>query len=453
MQRASRPEATAVRNKAEAARAAALALQGSADAVRADALRRMATRLRAAATGIEGANAQDVADARRQSLPAPLIDRLGLDAGKRERLLDGVQQIAAMPDPLGRTLRATRLDTGLDVYQITVPIGVVGVVFESRPDALVQISALAVRSGNAVLLKGGKEAERTNMVLAEEIRAALADTGLPRDAVQLLAGRAEVDEMLGLEGLVDLIIPRGSSAFVRHIIDHSRIPVLGHAEGVCHVYVDKAADLDRAVSIVVDAKADYPAACNAVETVLVHRDIAESFLLRLQAAAEAAGITLRDDPAAFGKEFGDLTAAVGIVDDVGAAIAHVNRYGTRHTDAIVTEDRDAARRFVTEVDASSVLVNASTRFADGYRYGLGAEVGIATGKLHARGPMGVEGLTTTKWVVLGTGQVAGDYQGPGAKQFLHEPLGRSFTDAWPAQAGEGEGAKRRATQRGGRKAA
>lgn len=420
----------AVGDKARAARRAALVLQSSSDAERQRAVFAVADRLWAARETIAAANAEDVEAAERGGVAAPLAARLKLDEAKLQTLLDGVRQVAKLPDPVGHTRRSMLLDDGLRLYQVTVPIGVVGVVFESRPDALVQIAALTVRSGNAALLKGGREAEQTNAVLAQEIRAALEQSGLPPDAVQRLEGRAEVGALLALDDLVDLIVPRGSSAFVRHILDNTRIPVLGHAEGVCHVYVDKDADLDQALEIWRDAKTDYPAACNAVETVLVHQDIADAFLPRLRQTAEARNIRLIEDGSGFGEEFGDLVCAVGVVEDLEAAIAHVNRYGSKHTDAIVTRDQAAARRFVAGIDASSVLVNASTRFADGYRYGLGAELGIATGKLHARGPVGVEGLVTTKWVVLGEGHLAGDYQGEDAKRFRHEPQGKDLDGAW-----------------------
>lgn len=415
---------------ATAARGAALLLQGTSNRVRQDAVRALADAVRAHREAILAANEKDLAAAAHDGLEGSLLDRLRLGPEKLRLLLDGVEQVAGLPDPLGRTVRATRLDEGLDLYQVTVPLGVVGVVFESRPDALVQIVALAVRSGNAVLLKGGREAERTNGVLAAALRTGLQQAGLPVDAVQLLAGREEVGALLELDDLVDLVIPRGSSAFVRHVMDHTRIPVLGHAQGVCHVYVDAHADLEEAVRIVMDAKSDYPAACNAAETVLVHRRIAGDLLPMLRQAAEAKGVSLIEDASGFGVEFGDLRLAVGIVADLEAAIAHVNHHGSRHTEAIVTDDQATAHRFVAAVDAASVMVNASTRFADGYRYGLGAEVGVSTSKVHARGPVGLDGLTTTKWVLLGTGQSAADYQGQAAKRFLHEALADELDPAW-----------------------
>lgn len=427
-----------VRAKAEAARAAALALARLPDDVRAGGVLAFARALRADADRILAENARDVDAAREAGLAAPLQARLQLTPGKLALVLKGVEDVARLPDPLGRTLRRTRLDDGLTLHQVSVPLGVVACVFESRPDAAIQIPALTLRSGNAVLLKGGAEAERTNRALVDAMRRALRAAGLPEDAVQLLEGRAEVAALLAHDDLVDLVVPRGSSAFVRHVMDSTRIPVLGHAAGVCHLYVDKAADPRKAVALAVDAKTDNPAACNAVECILVHEDAAH-VLGPLVEALQKAGVEVRASEAArhrcpaptaaagpedFGREYGDLTVALDLVPDVEAAVAFVNRHGSKHTDAIVTEDADAARRFVEGVDAAGVFVNASPRFADGYRYGLGAEVGVSTSRLHARGPVGVEGLTSTKWVLLGEGHVAGDYQGARPRPFRHEPLPR-----------------------------
>jgi glutamate-5-semialdehyde dehydrogenase len=289
-----------------------------------------------------------------------------------------------------------------------------------------------------VLLKGGAEAERTNRALVEAMRRALRDAGLPEDALQLLEGRSEVAALLAHDDLVDLVIPRGSSSFVRHVMDRTRIPVLGHAAGVCHLYVDQAADPQKAVAVALDGKTDNPAACNAVEAILVHKDAAR-LVDPLVEALRKAGVEVRATeeararcsvptvaagPDDFGREFGDLTVSLALVEDLEDAIAFVNRHGSKHTDAIVTEDMDAARRFVEGVDAAGVFVNASPRFADGFRYGLGAEVGVSTSKLHARGPVGVEGLTSTKWILVGDGHVARDYQGAAPRPFKHEALPR-----------------------------
>ncbi|MGQ0536161.1 MAG: glutamate-5-semialdehyde dehydrogenase [Methanobacteriota archaeon] len=435
---------SAVRAKAEAARAASLVLSRATDDARKGALGSMSRALADARPAILRANGDDLDEAKQEvsagRLAEPLLARLSIQGDKLSTAIEGVHAVAALPDPLGRTLRSTLLDDGLRLYEVTVPLGVVACAFESRPDAVVQISALGVRSGNAVLLKGGREASRTNAALVDAIRAGLASAGLPVDAVQLLAGREELQALLSADDLVDLVVPRGSAAFVRHVQSSTRIPVMGHAEGVCHTYIDRAADPAKAIRIAVDAKTDYPAACNTTECFLVHSDVAASLIPSLVRALSALGVEVRADETAiryapgavaaaeadFGKEFGDLTCAVRVVDSVEDAVGFVNRHGSRHTDAIVTEDRDAARRFVEGVDAAGVYVNASTRFADGYRYGLGAEVGVSTSKLHARGPVGLEGLTSTKWILLGDGHVAADYQGPGAKRFLHRPLGEDW---------------------------
>jgi glutamate-5-semialdehyde dehydrogenase len=349
-----------------------------------------------------------------------------------------VREVARLEDPLGRRLSATELDDGLVLSKESCPFGVIGVIFESRPDAVPQLASLALKSGNAVLLKGGAEAAQTNDALVSIWRECLGRfPAVPADSINLLQTRADVKEMLALDRDVDLIIPRGSYALVQFIMQHSRIPVLGHSEGICHVYVDRAADLDKAIDIVYDAKVQYPAVCNAAETLLVHEAIAEKFLPRVVAKLKDAQVEIRGDsttiallpkeaivPATaedWATEYSDLILSVKIVANLDEAIEHVNRYGSRHTDAIVTEDADAARRFLNEVDAAGVFQNASTRFADGYRYGLGAEVGISTSKLHARGPMGLEGLTTYKYKLHGDGHTVGPYA-QGEKKFKHRPI-------------------------------
>jgi glutamate-5-semialdehyde dehydrogenase len=349
-----------------------------------------------------------------------------------------VREVARLEDPLGRRLSATELDDGLVLYRESCPFGVIGVIFESRPDALPQLASLALKSGNAILLKGGAEAAHTNEALVSIWRECLGKfPAVPADSINLLQTRADVKEMLALDRDVDLIIPRGSYALVQFIMQHSRIPVLGHSEGICHVYVDRAADLDKAIAIAYDAKVQYPAVCNAAETLLVHEAVAKRFLPLIVAKLKDAKVEIRGDsktiallpkdaivPATEGDwstEYSDLILSVKIVADLDDAIEHVNRYGSRHTDAIVTEDAEAAGRFLNEVDAAGVFHNASTRFADGYRYGLGAEVGISTSKLHARGPMGLEGLTTYKYKLVGSGHTVGPYA-KGEKKFKHRRL-------------------------------
>ncbi|HYL99676.1 MAG TPA: glutamate-5-semialdehyde dehydrogenase, partial [Blastocatellia bacterium] len=364
--------------------------------------------------------------------------RLKLDNQKLKDIFEGVERVRSLDDPVGRTTLATELDDGLVLYRVTCPIGVIGVIFESRPDALVQISSLALKSGNAVLLKGGREAESTNSALFSVIQTAVVRAGLPDDAVALLRSREDVESLLMAEGFVDLIIPRGSNELVRYIQNNTNIPVLGHAEGICHIYVDRAADPDVALEIILDAKITYPAACNSVETVLVHRDVAREFLPQLSASLRDKGVAVRCDEPAI-REFGlsnvqvateqdwrteylDLVLSIRVVDSIDAAIDHINTYGSHHTDAIITEDDAAFDRFFAEVDSAGVYLNASTRFADGFRYGFGAEVGISTGKLHPRGPVGLDGLVTYKYKVVGHGQTAGEYSGPEAKKFSHKSL-------------------------------
>ena len=382
--------------------------------------------------GVLEANRRDLTAA--AGLASPLVKRLKLDAAKLETLADGARQLAARADPLGAVLARRKLDEGLVLTQERCPLGVLAVVFESRPDALVQIASLALRSGNAVLLKGGREAAESNRALAEVVRGALERAGLPPDAVQLLDDRSEVEALLGLEKGVDLVVARGGKEFVEHVRARSRIPVLAHAEGVCHAFLHRSADPAKAARIVVDSKCSYPAACNALETLLWEPG-AEAALDASVTALRAAGVELRGDgptrarhldmrpatEADWDAEYGALVLAVARVADLDAALAHIARHGSQHTEAIVAEDRAAAERFLAEVDAACVFHDASTRFADGYRFGLGGEVGIGTGKLHARGPVGVDGLLTFRWLLRGSGQVSADY-GPGKKPFLHEEL-------------------------------
>ncbi|HMB55567.1 MAG TPA: glutamate-5-semialdehyde dehydrogenase [Thermoanaerobaculia bacterium] len=397
-------------------------------------LHRLATLLGEREEELLAANRADVEAARAEGLAGPLLDRLELSPGKLATLTDGVLQLAQGGDPVGQVQRRTLLDDGLELTRVAAPLGVLLVIFESRPDAVVQIGSLALRTGNGLLLKGGREATRSNRALAACLTDALAAEGQPAEAVALVEGREAVAELLALDGEIDVVIPRGSGELVRTIQQSTRIPVLGHAEGVCHLYLDAAADPAMAARLAVDGKCDYPAACNATETLLVHR----AFLPHLPAVGRAlveAGVRLLADdearahlPAAepasagdFGREWGDLTLSVATVGSLEEAVEHLHRHGSGHTEAIVSGDEAVAERFLAAVDAASVFVNASTRFADGYRYGLGAEVGISTGRIHARGPVGVDGLLTTRWLLKGAGQAAADY-GAGKRAFLHRPL-------------------------------
>ncbi|MBN2799090.1 MAG: glutamate-5-semialdehyde dehydrogenase [Deltaproteobacteria bacterium] len=414
------------REQALAARRASRTLQTLSTQQRVDALLRVAAALWDQRADILAANALDM-EAAVHYAPA-LVARLRLTERKLEELVAGVRAIAAQEEPLGRVLRRTELAEGLVLRQETAALGVLLVIFESRPDALPQIAALALRSGNGLVLKGGSEAARSNAALHRVITEAL---GHPLgEAIALVHGREEIAALLALDDVIDLVIPRGSNALVRHIKDNTRIPVLGHADGICHVYVDAAADLDKAVAIAVDSKADYPAACNAMETLLLHRDLVERGGERILDALRAAGVALHGGPGApwelpappsLAHEYGDYAATIAVVDDLDAAIAHIHRYGSGHTDAIVTEDPDAAAIFLRDVDSAAVFHNASTRFSDGFRFGLGAEVGISTSRIHARGPVGVEGLLTTRWKLVGQGDTVAPFR-RGERSFTHRKL-------------------------------
>ena len=364
-----------------------------------------------------------------------MMKRLALNTGKVQGIVEMVNSVASLDDPVGRTEYAKELDEGLDLFRVTSPLGVVAVIFESRPDALVQIASLCLKSGNSVLLKGGSEARHSNKKLYSIINEVTGD--LPEGWIQIMEAREEVTKLLELDAYVDLIIPRGSNAFVRYIQNNTRIPVLGHADGVCHIYVDSDADLDMAVEVCLDAKVQYPSVCNAVDTILVHEDIAQSFLAPMVEKllgkdvevrggervleiidAEIKGAT--DDD--WGYEYLDYVVALKIVSDAEEAINHINRYGSHHTDAVITGTAETAAYFIDSVDSANVFWNASTRFADGYRYGLGSEVGISTGKIHARGPSGLEGLTIYRYILRGGGHIVADYVGEDARKFTHRPI-------------------------------
>lgn len=374
------------------------------------------------------ANAEDMEQAKKDGKPAPVIKRLELNADKLQVLISGIRDLIQLPDPLFHTQLARELDEGLTLYRESCPIGTIGIIFEARPDALVQISTLCVKSGNCVILKGGSEAAKTNRALFKLIYEAVKKAGLPENCLLQLEDREEIAELLKCAGYVDLLIPRGSNSFVRYIMDNTKIPVMGHADGVCHIYVDEKADLEKAVPIIFDAKTQYVAACNTVETLLVHRSVASELLPMLKAAVDGK-VEIRGTeevqkiidciPAAeedFGREYMDYIISVKLVESVEEAIEHINTFGSHHTDCILTEDAETARLFMSMVDSAGVYQNCSTRFADGYRYGFGAEVGISTGKLHARGPVGLEGLVSYKYKLFGSGQIVGDYAS-GKKQF------------------------------------
>jgi len=420
---------------AAAAKNASRVLAPLDEARRNAALEAMAVAVEAASVELMRANAEDLAIAASMSdeekLSAATISRLKLTESKLREMVEQIRSVKALPDPLGRALDEIELDKGLELEKISVPLGVLAVIFEARPDAVTQIAALAVKSGNAVILKPGREVEHTAAVLVRVLRESLEQQGLPVDAVSLVVGRERVAELLGMHGLIDMVIPRGSKALVEYVQANTRIPVLGHAEGVCHIYVDRSFDEALALDVIDDAKTDYPAACNAVETVLVHRDIAAKFVPKLAERLRSRKVAMRGDAVVrslaagvdevedWHTEFGELELAIGVVDSLDAAIDHIHEHGSSHTESIITEDDAAAERFLREVDAAGVFHNASTRFSDGFRYGFGAEVGVSTSKFHARGPVGLDGLTTYKYVLRGHGQVAGDYRGTNARAFTH----------------------------------
>ncbi len=398
------------------------------------ALARIREALLAHQDAIFAANKLDLEAAERDGVAPAVVKRLKFDDGKLADVCAGIHDLIGLPDPVGRELLRRELDEGLVLVRQSCPIGVIGVIFEARPDALVQISTLCLKSGNCALLKGGSETMRTNKTLFDVIYAAAVDAGLPAECLYQVEAREEIGELLGCDESVDLLIPRGSNAFVRYIMDHTRIPVMGHADGICHIYVDGAADLEKAVRIVVDAKVQYTAACNAVETILVQRDAAKRLLPDMVAGLEAEGVEVRGTdevraiveckPATdedWDTEYLALIVSIKLVDGVDEAIEHINKHGSHHTDAIVTEDAATAERFLQLVDSAGVYQNASTRFADGFRYGFGAEVGISTSKLHARGPVGLEGLVTYKYKIYGTDHVVGDYAS-GARSFHFRDL-------------------------------
>ena len=410
-----------------AARAASAELAASSAAVRADALRRLAALLRANVPALLAANAPDVEKAQAAGLAAPLVERLRLTERIVETCAEGCEQLATMPDVIGQIRGLRQQPSGIRVGQMRVPLGVFGMIYESRPNVTIEAASLAIKSANAAILRGGSEALGSNTALAALVRQALREAGLPEDGVQLVPtpDRAAIDQLIAMPDYVDVIIPRGGRGLIERIAAGARVPVIKHLDGICHTYVDAPCDMDMAVAVTDNAKTQRYSPCNATETLLVARDAAADFLPRIGAIFAAKGVQMRCDAEALAilraaaLENADLhpateddwraeylapIIAIAVVDGVDGAIAHINRYGSHHTDAIITSDWQHAQRFMQRVDSSSVMVNASTRFADGFEYGLGAEIGISTDKFHARGPVGVEGLTSLKWIVLGEGQ-------------------------------------------------
>ncbi len=384
------------------------------------------------------ANRKDLEFAKKENIPGPLVARLSVDEIKVQGMAQGIRSVSKLPDPVGQKQGAMELDDGLELTRVSCPIGVIGAIFESRPDAVPQISALCFKSGNAVILKGGAEAQNSNRVIVNLIQKALSEVeGVPVAAVQLIETRAEVAEMLKQDQYINLIVPRGSNQFVRYVQENTRIPVLGHSEGLCHVYIDEAADAEKAVRVALDSKLQDAAACTAMETLRVHQVVAPGILPSLVKQFRDKEVELvgclrvcslipdmkKAEAGDWDTEYNDLKLSIKLVDDIAEAIDHINTHGSGHTDTIVTENRERAERFLNEVDSASVMVNASTRFADGFRFGLGAEIGISTNKTHARGPVGLEGLVIYKYKLVGDGQIVADYSGENGKSFKHKPLG------------------------------
>lgn len=394
-----------------------------------NALKAIADSLEANKELIFEANGKDLAKAVEDDLDKPLLKRLKFGEEKLSDSVSGILSLITLDDPVGKVTLHTSLDDGLELYRVTCPIGVIGVIFESRPDALIQIASLCLKSGNAVFLKGGSEAANTNKVLADIIYNAGLKAGMPEGWLNLLTSRSEISEMLSLDDYIDLIIPRGSNSFVQYIMRNTNIAVMGHADGVCHTYVHKDCDAAKALKVLIDAKTQYVSVCNATETILVDEDLKDTVLADIVDRLRSCGVEIYGDEyisKTFGAtlqeewhhEYLDMKVSIKLVSGINEAIEHINRYGSGHTDAIITEDASARDQFMAEVDSGSVLVNCSTRFADGFRYGFGAEVGISTSKIHARGPVGLEGLVSYKYKLYGNGDIVAPYAS-GEKKFKH----------------------------------
>lgn len=401
------------------------------------ALEAMAAALGSRKDEVMAANSKDIAE--NPDVQGAMLKRLMLNSDKIDAMVAGIRSVKGLKDPVGETMSALEMDDGLTLYQVRCPIGMIGVIFESRPEVVPQILSLCVKSGNGVVFKGGREAINSNRCIFGILMDAVRDI-IPTDAFVMLETREDVDSILGLNDCIDLLIPRGSNAFVRYIQSNTAIPVLGHSSGICHVYVHSKADMAKAYPVVLDSKIQYPAACNAVENVLVDASVAERFLPEMDRIFRENGVEVRCDVSAkrlmpsavdageedWDTEYNDMIVSVKTVEGIEEAIDFINAHGSHHTDAIITEDRDAMVRFYNAVDSADVFVNASTRFADGFRFGKGAEIGISTNKIHSRGPVGMEGLMIYKYVIIGDGQVVKDYSGQSARQFTHVPVDKTL---------------------------
>jgi len=427
------------------AKKASIELASLSSDVKDAALNAMADALDKNRENILKANSEDMKKAekllKKGEMTQALVDRLKISDVKIDGMISGIKDVVRLKDPVGETMSALELDDGLVLYQVRCPIGLLGVIFESRPDVVPQIMSLCLKSGNAVIFKGGSEAAASNKALFKILQDAAASKGVPGDAFVILESREDIRTILKMDGHIDLLIPRGSNSFVRYIQDNTRIPVLGHAAGICHVYVDDAADMDKALKVTLDSKIQYPAVCNAVETLIVNSKIAKAFLPKMMDMFEKNNVEVRADGRArrilgerakeaseedWDEEYNDMIISVKTVDSVSEAIDFINSHSSRHTDSIISENKDNILRFVNTVDSSGVFINASTRFSDGYRYGKGAEVGISTNKIHARGPVGMEGLMIYKYILVGDGHAVKDYAGKDAKKFSHRTLDRKF---------------------------
>ena len=405
------------------------------DATRKKALNAISEALLENREAIKEANGLDLENARKSGISDAILHRLQFTDDKINAAVKGLKELIELPNPVGRIRERRELDPGFILEKRTFPIGVIAMIFEARPDALVQIAGLALRSGNAVVLKGGKEAQNSNRLLTEIIRKASVSI-VGAEWILGIESHEDVNTLLTLEKYIDLVIPRGSNSFVRYVMDNTRIPVIGHSDGICSVYVDENADLEKALPIVIDSKTQYPAACNAVETILVHENIASEFLPSLDSEFTKLGVKVHADDKAIGympsalpasdadwdTEYLSLECAIKVVSSIDEAISHIAQHSSHHTDAIISNDEKAIERFFQEVDSADVFANCSTRFADGFRFGLGAEVGISTSKIHARGPVGLDGLMTTKWLLRGHGETVGEYSAPNGKCFHHKEL-------------------------------
>jgi glutamate-5-semialdehyde dehydrogenase len=441
-----------IKTKVIQAKKASIELSSVNTEIKNRALETMAQALDKERKAIIEANAKDLEYAaelkKKGKLTQALVDRLKVSDSKIDGMIAGIRDVIKLKDPVGDTLSTLELDKDLILYQVSCPIGLIGVIFESRPDVVPQVMSLCLKSGNATIFKGGSEARESNRTIFQILVKAIEYTnGMPADAFQLMETREEIMDLLSLDAYVDLLIPRGSNEFVKFIQENTKIPVLGHTSGICHIYVDEYADLDIAWKVCFDAKVQYPAVCNAIETLLINRKIADAFLPKMAEMYLGAGVELRCDQDTYSLlekrglsplsnvteedwslEYNDLILSIKVVDNIKEAIDHINTFGSHHTDGIITEDALRRKEFTGLVDSSSVMVNASTRFADGYRYGKGAEVGISTNKIHSRGPVGMEGLLIYKYILLGKGQIVADYAGENAKPYTHRKLNLKFED-------------------------